>query len=133
MDLKLIKKRYRRGFIISMGLYMVGMIGVSLIRKYMDVPIYAIYVLALVPILALLYGIAEHWHFVNSLDEYLRARQIKALMVGLALMLSISASWGILEEIADVARLPSLWFVVIFCVGYGVTEAYLNHKDKTND
>lgn len=133
MDLKQIKKRHRRGFIISMGLYMIGMIGVTLLKKYMDIPNYAIYVLATVPILALLYGMAEHWRFVKSLDEYLRARQIKALMVGLALMLSVSASWGILEAIADVASLPSLWFVVIFCLGYGVTEAYLNNKDKTND
>lgn len=133
MDMKLTKKRYYKSFIISMGLYMVGMIGVSLIRKYTDFPIYVIYGLTLVPILALLFGIAEHWHFINSLDEYLRARQIKALMFGLALMLSISASWGILEEIADVARIPSLWFMVIFCVGYGIAEALFNFKDKKHD
>ena len=133
MDTKLAKKRYYRSFIISTGLYLIGMIGVSLIRKYMDFPIYIIYGLTLVPILALLFGIAEHWRFVNSLDEYLRSRQIKALMFGLALMLAISASWGILEEIADVARIPSLWFMVIFCVGYGVSEAFFNHRDKSND
>ncbi|PCI87297.1 MAG: hypothetical protein COB24_06625 [Hyphomicrobiales bacterium] len=133
MEMKLAKKRYYKSFAISMGLYLIGMIGVSLMRKYMNFSIFILYGLTLLPILALLYGIAEHWRYVNSLDEYLRSRQIKAMMVGLALMLSISASWGILEEIADVARIPSLWFLVIFCVGYGLTEAFLNHRDKKHD
>ena len=133
MNAKQNKNRYYKSFIISMSLYAIGMIGVSLIRKYMDFSIFVIYGLTLLPIIALLFGIAEHWRFINSLDEYLRARQIKALMVGLALMLSIAASWGILEQIANVARLPSLWFLVIFCLGYGMSEAFLNYKDKNND
>lgn len=133
MDLKQIKKRYRRGFTIAMGSYMIGMIGISVLTRYFFVAEYVILGLTIIPIVALLYGIAVHWNFVNSLDEYLRARQIKAMVFGLALMLAISASWGILEVIADVARLPSLWFLVIFCAGYGVCDVYLNHRDKTND
>lgn len=133
MDLKLTENRFCKSFYISMGVYMVGMIGVSLVRKYMDFPIYVIYGLTLVPILALLFGMVERWYFVNGLDEYLRARQIKAMMFGLALMLTISASWGILEQIVNAARIPSLWFTVIFCLGYGVMEAFLNFKDKKHD
>lgn len=133
MDAKLNKKRYYITFFLFMGIYMVGMIGVSLVRKYMDVPIYAIYGLTLVPIVALLFAIAAQWRFVNGLDEYLRGRQIKAMMFALALILSISASWGILEIILDVPQLPSLWFIVIFCFAYGPAEAYLNFKDKKHD
>ncbi|MGL1920388.1 MAG: hypothetical protein OCD03_05140 [Hyphomicrobiales bacterium] len=133
MDTKLNKKRYYRSFVISMGFYLVGMICISLLQKYLNLPTYLIYSLTIVPIVALLFGIAEHWHYVNSLDEYLRARQIKAIMIGLALMLAISASWGILEEILNVAKIHSLWFFVIFCVGYGVSEAYLTYREKAHD
>lgn len=133
MQLATNKKRYYRSFCIAMGLYAFGMIGISLLQKYVNFPTYLIYGLTLIPILALLYGIAEHLRYVNGLDEYLRQRQIKAIVAGTALMLAISASWGILEEILKVPNLPSLWFMVIFCVGYGLTEAFLNHKDKVND
>lgn len=133
MDTQVNKKRYYITFFLFMGIYAIGMIGVSLIQKYLDLPIYAIYGLTLIPIVALLFAIAEQWRFISNLDEYLRERQIKALMVGLALILSISASWGILETILDVPQLPSLWFIVIFCFGYGITEAYFNYKDKKHD
>lgn len=133
MDAKLNKKRYYATFFLYMGLYAIGMIGVALIKKYIGLPIYVIYGLTLVPIAALLMAIAERWRFVNGLDEYLRERQIKAIMFGLALILSISASWGILENILDVPQLPSLWFIVIFCFGYGTAEAYFSFKDKKHD
>lgn len=133
MDLKQNKKRHYVTFFLLMGIYAIGMAGVSLIKEYMDWPVYIIYALTIVPIVALLFAIAEEWRFITNLDEYSRERKTKALLFGLALILSISAFWGVLENNLDVPQLTSLWFIDIFYIGYSMSETYIKFRDRKHD
>ena len=130
MDEKQNKKRHFVTFFLLMGIYAIGMSGVSLIKQYTDWPIYVVYGLTIVAVVALLFAIAEEWRFITNLDEYSRTRKIRALLFGLGLIVSISAFWGILEINLGVPQLTSLWFIDIFYIGYSVSETYLKFKDR---
>lgn len=133
LDLKQNKTRHYVTFFLLMFVYAIGMAGVSLIEEYLDWSVYTIYGLTIVSIVALLFAIAEQWRFISNLDSHSRERHIKALLFGVALILSISASWGILETNLDVPQLTSLWFIDIFFIGYSMSEAYLNFMNKRQD
>lgn len=99
LNLKQNKTRHYVTFFLLMFVYAIGMAGVSLIEEYLHWSVYAIYGLTILPIAALLLAIAEQWRFISNLDENSRQRHIKALLFGLAVILSISAFWGILKPI----------------------------------
>lgn len=130
MDRKQNKKRHYVTFFLLMGIYAIGMTGVSLITEYMDWPVYVIYGLTIVAIVALLFAIAEEWRFITNLNSYSRERKIKALLFGLVVILSISAIWGVLENNLNVPQLTSLWFIDIFYIGYSMSETYFKFIDR---
>lgn len=124
------KRRYFKIFVPSMAIYLVSMFGISFYEKQGDIPQIVLYALCLVPVGALLGWMWAQWRYVNELDEYLKMIQIKGILFGLAVVLAISASWGMMELLADVPRLKIFHVITIFCFSAGPATGFLTYRER---
>lgn len=122
--------RYFKIFVPSMAMYLIGMIGISWPAKNLGLPQPALIGLAAIPMIALLCAIWAHWRFITELDEFLRMIQIKGIVFGVAMVLIVASSWGLLEVLAEVPRLPIIHTFTIFCISYGLAVAVLTKLEN---
>ena len=73
-------RRYFEVFIPSMIGYLAGSVGTVWAAEHLNLPPFALYVLASIPIFAMLAVFWGHWRFINEIDEFLRTIQIKAVL-----------------------------------------------------
>lgn len=125
-----VKRRYFKIFVPSMAIYLVSMVGITYYAKQADMPQILLYVLCLVPVAALLGWMWAQWRYVLELDEYLKMIQIKGILIGLAVVLAISASWGLMEILVDVARLKIFHVITIFCFSAGPAISFLTYRER---
>jgi len=59
--------------------------------------------------------------WLNETDEYTRAQQVQAILIGGAIVLSFSVIWGFLELYRVVPNFWSLFYGPMFFVTYGAT------------
>ena len=117
-------------FAPAMAVYLIATLGISWCEKNFGFSTFVLYGLSLVPILALLAAMWAHWRYVNELDEYLFMVQIKAMVFGLAVVLSVSVTLGMLNTLAGVPSLNLLLLVSIFCVGYSGAVMFLTFQNR---
>lgn len=124
------KRRYFKIFVPSMAIYLASLFGISFYAKQADMPQPLLYALCLIPVGALLGWMWAQWRYVNELDEYLKMIQIKGILFGLAVVLAISASWGLMEVLADVPTLKVFHVVTIFCFATGPAIGFLTWRER---
>lgn len=116
-------KRYVRRFIPTMTAYVVLLIGANwaINAWHPEGPLLvALAILPALPIIAVIGVIGLY--IVEETDEYQRQRIISAMLVGVAVMLSLATAWGFLEEAGVVPHLPAYWAFVVWCAGWGFAQ-----------
>lgn len=120
-------KRYRRAFIPVMAVYVSACFAGPLALKAMGNP--PEWVMALIAVGTALPIVAVFWlkgRLLLETDEYTRARQVEAMLVGAGVTVCFAVVWGFLELFGLV---PNLWtFLIgpIYFATYGL--AYLVGK-----
>lgn len=130
MDMKNSFKCYMWVLVPAMVIYLVATISISWGEKNLGFSSGVLYGLASIPTLAMLVAMWAHWRHVNELDEYLRDVQIKGMMFGLAVVLAVSATWGLLERLANAPRLDILFVTVVFAFGYSGATMFLTFQNR---
>lgn len=59
--------------------------------------------------------------------------QIKGIVFGLAMVLAISTTRGLLELLLYARRLPIIHVVTIFCFSYGPAVIFLTNRERKAD
>ena len=122
------KQRYFRVFIPAMLIFLGSCLGLAWFRLDLLLPQPALYVVALVPIVALLSVFWAHWRLMQEIDEFLRTVQMQAVLFGLAIVLLISTGWGFLEMYMDAPALGIFWLNPIFWLAYALGAAIFNKR-----
>ncbi|MCJ8322618.1 MAG: hypothetical protein HRU29_00920 [Rhizobiales bacterium] len=130
MQQKQIRHRYFKIFIPSMIVYVIGVFGISFAENYQWLSGIGLYIFAVIPVGAILTWFWAQWRFINELDEYLKMIQMKAVMFALAVILSIAASWGLLEMLANAPKLEIFWLVPVGFIAFGLAQAVIQKLEN---
>lgn len=121
--------RFYKIFVPAMFIYLAGTVGIAWLPGSSDLPVFARYALALVPIVAVFFAFWAHWRFATELDEFLRLIQIKSTLFGIACVMVAASGWGQLEMLADAPRLPVFWLLPTFWVAQGLATTFISKRN----
>ena len=130
MDTKQAKRRYF--FLVlfpAMAVFLAASFGIAVLGESDSIGQPTLVAVSLIPIVALMITFWGFWRFTKEIDEYLRAIQIKALLVGLVTILVVATGWGYLETYADASDLELFWFNPIFWIAYSVGVLIFTLRD----
>jgi len=128
MDIVLASRRYFKLFIPAMIVYLIACLGAAYLDDLISVSPVLEYGLVLIAIVALFTVFWTHWRFMNEIDEFLRMIQMKAVMIGLFVVLCIATGWGMLEMYLDAPVLAIFWLNPIFWAGYGLSAGVMTKR-----
>lgn len=125
-------RRYFKIFIPSMTAYMVFIfLAVWLIRGEL-VSGFMMFAVALLPAIAALGFLYGWFRFIRETDELQRRVQTEAIIIGVAAILTLTLTWGILEMFIDtLPRLPVFWVFPIFICVQGLASRHFSKKYGT--
>ncbi|MFV9505659.1 MAG: hypothetical protein AB4911_13980 [Oscillochloridaceae bacterium umkhey_bin13] len=115
-----VEQRWQRALLISLGLYTLALpLTIMLLRA--DLPTLLRYLIAIIPVLPIGYGILAYTRFLAGLDELQQRIQLYGLAMSVGGTGLITISWGFLE-LAGLPRLSTLWVfpILIWLWGLGV-------------
>ena len=119
--------------IISLMLIYVGATEfISWLQQSVEISSLQIILFSLVPMAALFKIFMVHWRFIKTLDEYLQSLQIKAMLVGLVVLLLIISTWGFLETHNAVHSLQMFWLLPIFLMTYAFSVRFLKMQNSSS-
>ena len=124
----LAKRRYQRGLVPAMVIFLCGSFGLAWLDANADPSNYVMIAISVVPVAAALFMFSLHWRLLNEVDEYLRQIQINALLIGATVALTIATGWGYLESYIDAPALPIFWLNPIFWIVYGSAAAVMTKR-----
>jgi len=122
-------KRYERQVMLSMAIYMVALFAANpLLHATRSLPLKAL--LALVPVLPVLYVIALMWRRIRDSDELEQRTNLVALGVAAALVSALSLVGGFLSA-GGVVQLKGdvlIWVFPVLMVGYGGAYNWVSRR-----
>lgn len=116
-------RRYMKLFIPAMLAYIIGIFTVVYLREHTDVARTALIALSLIPALSMIIWMWGHMRYITEIDEYLRAQQVKSIMLGLAAIMSFATFWGLIELLVDLPPVPIFYVVPGFYLIQGLSFA----------
>lgn len=124
MSMNAAKRRYLARFWPVMVLYVAAVFGVS--YWFNSAPPsgalkYAVAVLPALPIIGVFIVLGRY--LVEETDEFVRLRQMIALLLAIGLTLTFCAVWGFLEIYADVPQIGLFNVVWVFFLNFGIGSA----------
>jgi hypothetical protein len=124
-------RRYLRRFFPTMTAYVVALLGANWAIEAWHPTGAALVALSILPALPIIAVIAViGLYVIEETDEYVRRGVITAMMVGLAIMLSLATAWGFLEESDVVPHVPGYWAFVVWCAGWGLAQCALGLRER---
>ena len=122
-------KRYERQVMLSMAIYMVVLFAANpLLHATSSLPLKAL--LALVPVLPVLYVITLMWRRIRDSDELEQRTNLVALGVAAALVSALSLVGGFLSA-GGVVQLNGdvlIWVFPVLMMGYGVAYKWVSRR-----
>ena len=125
MTPKLAARRYTTACTMTMSVYVALIVGVPTWIRMLDVEGPALYALAVLPSLPLIYAIYVIGRFLQEMDEYEQTIQIRRMLDGLAATLAVCSAWEFLEVFADAPRLNLFLVYPMFCVFWGLSCIFI--------
>ncbi len=112
---------YMRRMASTAVVYVVAVMGVTLLINNVTLPFFIKVGLALLPMLPIIYGIWAYSSFVDELDELQRLIQSKAIIFAAGLTSILTIGYGFLEAYADFPTIGLLWVfpIMVFLWGLG--------------
>ena len=125
-------RRYLMRFTPAMVAYVVVLFAVVWALKPPHAPsgalLYVLAVLPALPVLAVIWAMGRF--IVEETDEYLRARQIEAILWATGLTLAACTVWGFLESYAPVPHFPAYFAFILFCACLGLAQCGRKVADR---
>ena len=122
-------RRYFKLFVPSMAAYVVFIALAVWLIKGGIVSGPMMFLVAGLPAVAALGFLYGWFRFIRETDELQRRVQTDAIMVGVAAILTLTLTWGILELfIETLPRLPVFWVFPIFMMVQGLATKRLSQK-----
>lgn len=122
-----------KGYLARLGLSMIGYVIVLIISitvlKSMAPEDPFRYIVALAPVVPLIFAFFAYIWFVRQVDEMQRRIQFEAVSIGMALTLFITLTLGFLE-IAGFPRIDMIWVPAILIFSWGIGVAIVNGRYK---
>lgn len=131
MKTELATRRYIQALAPAMVLFLAASFAIDWIDDNTDASQLMLAGMAIIPIMLLLSAFWAQWRFINDVDEYIRMIHIKALIGGLAILITVATTWGYLEAYASVRPLGLFWVNPIFWTSYGLFAAILSKRDES--
>lgn len=120
---RLTNQRYQQQLMLTMAIYMIVLMGASLLMPAVaSLPLKVL--LAVAPVLPMLYVIALMWRRIRDSDELEQRMQLVALGAAAALLSALSMLGGFLAA-AGVLKLDGtvlIWVFPVLMAGYGVAN-----------
>jgi len=129
MTYKSAHKRYMQVFVPAMAFYLISIFSVSFAKKNELFSDGIFYGLAVLPGLAILVWIWGHMRYITEIDEYLRAQQLKSILIGLAGVMAFATVWGLMEEFTNIPQIPIFYVVPGFYFIYGLAHMIVSKRD----
>jgi len=129
MHLKQANRRFHRTLVPATAVFLASSfaLGQGGSSGWLSAPL--VYALALIAISALLLVFWTFWRYLREIDEYLRLIQTRAVLVGTAVILSVSTAWGFLEQYTGAPNLPLFWLTPLFWIVYVVAAAVISKRE----
>ncbi|WP_294297924.1 hypothetical protein [uncultured Sphingomonas sp.] len=88
----------------------------------------ALSILPALPIIAVIGVIGLY--IVEERDEFIRARAVQAMLIGMGFMLAVASAWGFLEDGGVVPHAPAYWAFILWCLGWGIAQCVQSLRDR---
>ncbi|WP_026147954.1 hypothetical protein [Robiginitomaculum antarcticum] len=124
--------RYMRVFVPAMTIYAISVFTAVYLIKNEILASPQSYIVALIPGLAAMTFMWAHFRFIRETDEFHRKVQTEAMMIGIAALMAVAMTWGMMSMFTDFPELPFFYAIPIFYASYGVAAAYLGRKYKAS-
>ncbi|KQN25889.1 hypothetical protein ASE86_06770 [Sphingomonas sp. Leaf33] len=124
-------RRYLRRFWPTMLAYVAALFfAVWAIKTWQPTGILlvALSILPALPIIAIIGVIGLY--IVEETDEFIRARVVRAMLIGMGFMLAVSSAWGFLEDGGVVPHAPAYWAFILWCIGWGFAQCVQGLRDR---
>ena len=123
------QRRYRRRFFPMMALYVAAVFGASWLFRYHPPQGAVRYLLAAAPALPII-GVLVilGLYLIEETDEFVRMKQVSAMLAGLGVTLAICTTWGFLESYASTPHLPLYLVFAIWCVAWSVSLGVISWR-----
>ncbi|HEX7732637.1 MAG TPA: hypothetical protein VF415_08320 [Rhodanobacter sp.] len=123
---RLTNKRYQQQLMLTMAVYMVVLLAASsLVHAVASLPLKAL--LAVAPVLPMLYVIALIWRRIRDSDELEQRMHLVALGVAAALVSALSMVGGFLaaDGVLDLGGSVLIWVFPVLMFGYGTASRWV--------
>jgi len=117
--------RYRRGTFGAMAAYVVTLMAAVFLTDRDMVHGVLVYVLAILPALAIGAQLLVTLRYLRDADEFVRALLAKRLIVAALSTFGVMTAWGFLETFANVPHLPAWWGYCLMWALVGVASAFI--------
>lgn len=125
-------RRYFKIFIPSMTSYVIFIFLAAYLITGEHVSGLGLYITALLPAISALAFLYGYFRFIGEMDELARRVQTEAAMVGVATILALTLTWGLLEMfIETLPKLPLFYVCPVYFLVQGVASWRLSKKYGT--
>lgn len=118
-------RRYHRVFWPAMAIYVVSCFAVPFAIERWAVQGVALYALAVLPALPIGLVLVVLGRWLRETDEYIRARQVEALLYGWTITGFFTIAYGFLEAFAGAPDYPLMMVLPMFFGAYGLAWTFL--------
>jgi hypothetical protein len=124
-------RAYQRGIAVTVSVYVVVILGLSMFLRHHHPrgPLaYGLAVLPSIPIVGMLVVMGVYLR--EEKDEFLRWRTIKALLWATGMMLAVTTVIGFLQNFAEMQAPPAYWVFVLYWIVFGLAQHLLSAGDR---
>ena len=124
------RRRYARDIAVSMGAYLILVIGAALLMRFVETPQWLRVMLSLAPVAPALMMLRAYLTHLAALDEFQRRLQTDALLIAAGVTVFGSFAYGFLEEWAGLPHVSMLWIFPIFSFVFGIAHVIIRSRYK---
>ena len=121
-------RRFRITVILSAGIYVATSFALAWAQDNSALSPLSLFMLSILPVLALLKVFQAYWNLVRQLDEYLRLLHTRSILMASAAILLIITVWGYLEISTDVPRLPIYYLLPVFMIVFAISIRFFKSR-----
>ena len=125
------QRRYTWRFLSAMTVYVFALLFTNLALAHWHpagVTLVAVSVLPALPLLAAITALGLY--IVEEADEYLRQRNMTAMLGATGFLLAIATIWGFMEQGGVVQHVPAWAAFPLWAIGLGLSQGVLAARDK---
>lgn len=127
MDQNKVHRTYMRRFVISMGIYIILLIGVSTLVGYLPATQWNI-LLAILPATPLVYALWAYGHYLAGIDELQRLIHTRAIALAAGIVGIGSFTYGLLQSFANFPAINLVWIFPLLSVIWGAGLSYYGRE-----